>query len=88
MSAAGGKLQLNAKTDVNYYLGSFNLGQVGIASLGEGTIRSIYQYRLGIRRGLSRVDLSSNLYNKHIPLRYQGLRYNYKEKKSYSHGGG
>ena len=81
MSAAGGKLQLNAKTDVNYYLGSFNLGQVGIASLGEGTTRSIYQYRLGIRRGLSRVDLSSNFYNKHIPLRYQGLRYNYQGKK-------
>lgn len=81
MSAAGGKLQFNAKTDVDYFLGSYNLSQVGRAALGDGTIRGVYRYRVGFRKGFNRIELNSRLNNKHIPICYQGLRYNYNREK-------
>ena len=81
MSAAGGMLQFNATTDVDYFLGSYNLSQVGDAAIGDGTIRGIYRYRLGFRKGFNRIVLNSRLNNKHIPICYQGLKYNYNREK-------
>jgi hypothetical protein len=81
MTAAGGKLQLSAKKDLDYFLGSYNLGQVGSAALGDGAIRGVYQYRLGFRAGFNRFELNSRLNNKHIPICYQGIRYQYHRER-------
>ncbi len=81
MTAAGGKLQLSAKKDLDYFLGSNNLGQVGSTALGDGAIRGVYQYRLGFRAGFNRFELNSRLNNKHIPICYQGIRYQYHRER-------
>ncbi len=51
MTAVGGKLQLSAKKDLDYFLGSYNLGQVGSTALGDGAIRGLTNIDLDLEPG-------------------------------------